>query len=64
MIIPPSVCYRSISAFCGLAVHHAFEIIFRHRKQDLLRFGLILSILVDNISVLGLQDTSRHGQEG
>jgi len=29
---------------CGLAVHYAFEIIFRRRKQDLLRFGLLVPV--------------------
>ena len=36
---------------CGLSVHHAFEIIFRRRKQDLLGFGQRLLSLVLEINV-------------
>ncbi len=40
---------------CGLAVHYAFEIIFRRRKQDFLGFGQRLLSLVLEINV-GLLD--------
>ena len=37
-------CFPCLCRYCGLAVHHAFKIIFCRRNQDLLGFGLLIPV--------------------
>jgi len=56
------LCFPCLCRNGGLAVHHAFEVIPRRRKQDLLGFGQLLFALVLEINIRLLDVLFQRGK--